>query len=110
MFDVRRRPSGTGDADPLISKPDRSMKLPLASVCALVLSGCVASPQPYSGAGDGRGSPAGQGQPPGQRTSCSASFNSTCSGCSVSCPVGKQASCTEGEVRQTDGSSPVCWT
>ncbi len=46
----------------------------------------------------------------GRPSSCSAKGNPTCSGCSVSCPAGKQAVCTEGEVHKTSGFEPVCWT
>jgi len=48
--------------------------------------------------------------PQGRPTSCSAAGNDVCSGCSVSCPAGQQASCTDGEVHRTEGFSPVCWT
>jgi hypothetical protein len=45
--------------------------------------------------------------PSGPTTSCSAKGNVACKGCSVTCPAGKQATCTEGEV--TTGT-PMCWT
>jgi hypothetical protein len=48
--------------------------------------------------------------PQGRPTSCSAAGNDVCSGCSISCPAGQQASCAEGEVHRTEGFSPVCWT
>ena len=48
--------------------------------------------------------------PHGRPTSCSAAGNDVCSGCSISCPAGQQASCTDGEVHRTEGFSPVCWT
>lgn len=45
---------------------------------------------------------------PAQTTSCSAKGNQACEGCSVTCPAGKQAMCTEGEL--TSGNPPMCWT
>jgi hypothetical protein len=50
------------------------------------------APSPY---------PPGVAAPP----SCRAQGNEVCSGCSVSCQPGQQASCREGEVRGT-----TCWT
>jgi len=44
------------------------------------------------------------------RCSAAADADNVCAGCSVSCPSGQQAACTEGEVHKTDGFSPVCWT
>jgi hypothetical protein len=43
-------------------------------------------------------------------TSCSAKENGACTGCSVSCPAGRQASCSEGESRQPPNIAAVCWT
>ena len=48
--------------------------------------------------------------PQGRPTSCAAAGNDVCSGCSITCPAGQQASCTDGEVHRTEGFSPVCWT
>jgi hypothetical protein len=48
--------------------------------------------------------------PQGRPTSCTANGNDVCSGCSVTCPAGQQASCSDGEVHRTEGFSPVCWT
>jgi hypothetical protein len=45
---------------------------------------------------------------PAQTTSCSAKGNQACEACSVTCPAGKQAMCTEGEL--TSGNPPMCWT
>jgi len=46
----------------------------------------------------------------GAPSHCSAAGNPTCSGCSISCPAGKQASCREGEVHAPEGFTPYCWT
>jgi hypothetical protein len=46
--------------------------------------------------------------PVGPTTSCKAQGNQACEGCSVTCPAGKQAMCTEGEL--TSGNPPMCWT
>lgn len=87
------------------------MKFVLASLLALLLTSCGTLPPPGAGPGPGY---AGQYPPPGaypvQPASCHARGNDVCAGCSVSCAAGKQASCTEGEVHQTSGFSPVCWT
>lgn len=48
--------------------------------------------------------------PLGPPPTCSAPGNDACSGCSVTCAAGQQASCREGEVHRTSGFSPVCWT
>lgn len=46
--------------------------------------------------------------PSGAGTSCSASANAACGGCSVACPPGQQALCKEGEDHGV--TSPLCWT
>lgn len=46
----------------------------------------------------------------GAPSSCTAQGNAACSGCSVSCPPGKQATCTDAEMRGSPDLSPVCWT
>jgi len=47
--------------------------------------------------------------PMGLPTSCRAAGNDVCAGCSISCPPGKLATCTEGEVHQGSGFPPYCW-
>lgn len=47
--------------------------------------------------------------PVGPPTSCSAKGNVACKGCSVTCPPGKQATCSEGELT-SGGGTPGCWT
>lgn len=42
--------------------------------------------------------------------SAPADADNVCAGCSVSCPTGKQASCTQGDVHKTEGFSATCWT
>lgn len=46
--------------------------------------------------------------PQGQPTTCSAPATKGCRSCSVSCPAGKQASCSAGQ--DTSGTNPMCWT
>jgi len=81
------------------------------------VSGVVES-RPIIPPGSGNGAPGYYPVAPSQPTvvhigppsSCSAMGDDVCSGCSVSCPAGQQAACTEGEVHRTSGFSPVCWT
>jgi hypothetical protein len=69
-----------------------------------VIEGRPISP-PGGGAPPGYYPPAPVVVPIGPPSACSARGNDVCSGCSVSCPSGQQASCREGEVH---GST--CWT
>jgi hypothetical protein len=84
------------------------MKWLALGVLAVSLAGCGMPAGPAPGSG-----PAYNpyyAQPMSRPSQCSAAGNATCSGCSISCPAGKQASCREGEVHQAEGFSPYCWT
>jgi hypothetical protein len=70
----------------------------------------LASPLAACGIPPGAPPMAGYNPYMGHPSQCSAAGNPTCSGCSISCPAGKQASCREGEVHQASGFSPYCWT
>jgi hypothetical protein len=62
---------------------------------------------PYCSCGGKTGGQPAAVAPAGPGPSCSADPTEGCPGCSVSCPTGREAHCTQGQ--DTTGT-PMCWT